>query len=76
MGISTQELSVPMFLCAITSATTALVSGVLGFGFMGGLGTSSSNALLAIAVMSGTIALGALEACESQGTTTRPHEDH
>lgn len=65
-----------MFLCAIASATTALVSGVLGFGFMGGLGASSSNALLAIAVIAGTIALGALEACESQGPASRPHEEN
>jgi len=65
-----------MFLCAIASATTALVSGILGFGFMGGLSARSSNALLAIAVLAGTIAVGAVEACESQGQSTRVQDDH
>ncbi len=56
-----------MIICVFVSAFTSAVSALIGFGSWVNIGDGPRSALLALAAVSATVAVGSLEAFESQG---------
>jgi hypothetical protein len=60
-----------MLICAILSSVTAAASGFFGLGHFAALGEGSRGVLLAVTALAATIAVGAIEAVESQGPSKK-----
>ena len=63
-----------MIICVLVSSMTATISALLGFGHYLNLGDGSRSALLAVAAIAAMIAVGSLEAFESEGPSRK--DDH